>query len=184
MVDSCQWTVQHGFSATAAGLPLAVAGFSWSAGSWWHGRLDDAAQPHRRIRLVRAGFVLNATAAGGMALTALRGMPGWLAYPSWMLAGFGAGLTMSSVSVLLLKHTTDADRGADSAALQLAGNTASALTTGLAGVLVAAAARGAIGTTTAFVSLDIVLCGVALLGAGVSGRAGQGSGGRPANFRH
>jgi len=164
-------SVQHGYGATAAGLPLAVSGFTWSAGSWWQGRLNDAAQPGRRVVLVRAGFVLNAVAAAVMALAAVPSLPGWLAYPSWLLAGLGAGLTMSSVSVLLLKYTTDADRGADSAALQLSDATASALTTGLAGVLVAAAARGAISYTAAFVGLDVALCGLALLGALAGARA-------------
>ena len=164
-------SVQHGYGATAAGLPLAVSGFTWSAGSWWQGRVDDAARPGRRVVLVRAGFVLNAAAAAVMALAAVPSLPGWLAYPSWMLAGLGAGLTMSSVSVLMLKYTTDADRGADSAALQLSDATASALTTGLAGVLVAAAARGAISYTTAFVGLDVALCGLGLVGALAGGRA-------------
>jgi len=164
-------SVQHGYGATAAGLPLAVSGFTWSAGSWWQGRVDDAAQPGRRVVLVRAGFVLNAAAAAVMALAAVPALPGWLAYPSWLLAGLGAGLTMSSVSVLMLKYTTDADRGADSAALQLSDATASAITTGLAGVLVAAAARGTIGYTSAFVGLDLVLCGLALVGALAGGRA-------------
>jgi hypothetical protein len=164
-------SVQHGYGATAAGLPLAVSGFSWSLGSWWQGRVDDAVQPGRRVVLVRAGFVLNAAGAAIMALAAVPGLPGGLAYPAWLLAGLGAGLTMSSVSVLMLKYTTDADRGADSAALQLSDATASALTTGLAGVLVAAAARGTIGYTTAFVGLDITLCGLALVGAVAGGRA-------------
>jgi MFS family permease len=166
-------SVQHGYGATAAGLPLAVSGFSWSAGSWWQGRVDDVARPNRRVQLIRAGFVLNVVAAVGMAAAATPSLPGWLAYPAWVLAGLGAGLTMSSVSVLLLKYTTDADRGADSAALQLSDATASALTTGLAGVLVAAAARGAIGDTTAFVTLDVAMGGVALAGVIFAGRAAR-----------
>ena len=48
------------------------------------------------------------------------------------------------------EYTSDADRGADSAALQLADATCSAVTTGATGVLVAAAVRGAIGYATAF----------------------------------
>jgi MFS family permease len=164
-------SVQHGFSATAAGLPLTCAGFSWAAGSWWQGRADDSAGPGVRIRLIRVGFAFLSVAAVGMALAARPELPGWLAYPSWMFAGLGAGLTMSSVSVLVLKYTTDADRGADSAALQLSDATASALTTGIAGVLVAAAARGSIGATTGFVVLDAAMCALALVGVCVAGRA-------------
>jgi MFS family permease len=164
-------SIQHGYGATAAGLPLAVSGFSWSAGSWWQGRVDDARYPRRRIALIRTGFVLAGVAAAGMAVTALPSSPAWLAYPSWLCAGLGAGLTMSSVSVLLLKYTDDDNRGADSAALQLSDATASALTTGFAGVLVAAAARGTIGDTAAFVTLDVAMCAVAAVGAAVAGRA-------------
>ena len=78
---------------------------------------------------------------------------------------------MSSVSVLLLNYTNDADRGADSAALQLSDATASALTTGVAGVLVAAAARGAISSTAGFVSLDLLMGLVALVGVVTASRA-------------
>jgi MFS family permease len=162
---------QHGYGATIAGLPLALSGFSWAAGSWWQGRVDDSAGPHRRIALIRAGFVLLGTAAAGMAVASLPALPGWLAYPAWLLAGLGAGLTMSSVSVLLLNYTNDADRGADSAALQLSDATASALTTGVAGVLVAAAARGAISSTAGFVTLDLLMCVVALIGVATARRA-------------
>jgi hypothetical protein len=168
-------SVQHGYGPTAAGLPLAVSGFSWSLGSWWQGRVDDAREPGRRITLIRGGFVLTGLAAAGMAAAAVPALPGWLAYPAWLLAGLGAGLTMSSVSVLLLTYTNDADRGADSAALQLSDATASAVTTGLAGVLVAAAARGALTNTAAFVTLDLAMCAVAAVGAAVAGRARRAS---------
>jgi hypothetical protein len=164
-------TLQHGYGATAAGLPLAGAGFSWALGSWWQGRVDDSAGPQRRIALIRTGFAFVTLAGVLMTLAAVPELPGWLAYPSWMFAGLGAGLTMSSVSVLMLKFTTDADRGADSAALQLSDATASALTTGVAGVLVAAAARGAISSTAGFVSLDLTMCAVAVVGVLVAGRA-------------
>lgn len=164
-------TVQHGFSPTAAGLPLAACGVSWAAGSWWQGRADESAGPVVRIRLIRAGFVFVVAAAVLMSVAVLPGAPGWLAYPAWALAGLGAGLAMSSFGVLLLKYTADHRRGADTAALQLADSTASALATGIAGVLIASAVRGAIGFTTAFVTLDLAMGGVALLGVFAAGRA-------------
>jgi MFS family permease len=166
---------QHGYGATIAGLPLALSGFSWAAGSWWQGRVDDSAGPQRRIALIRAGFVCLAAAAATMALASVPELSGWLAFPGWLIAGLGAGLTMSSVSVLLLNYTNDADRGADSAALQLSDATASALTTGVAGVLVAAATRGAISSTTGFVTLDLLMCGVALTGVATAYRARAGA---------
>ncbi|MDP9118604.1 MAG: MFS transporter [Actinomycetota bacterium] len=166
-------TVQHGFSATAAGLPLACAGLCWALGSWFQGRRRNdvgADEQNRRVRLVRGGFLLLAVSAAAVALSVQPSAPGWMIYPAWGLAGIGAGLTMTSVSVLLLKYTNDADRGADSAALQLCDATGSAMTTGIAGVLVAAAARGALGYTTAFTSFAIAMGVVAGLGVAVSGQ--------------
>ena len=57
-------SLQHGYGATAAGLPLAVAGFCWAFGSWWQGRPTTrrrAAAP--RIALIRMGFALIAASA-------------------------------------------------------------------------------------------------------------------------
>jgi MFS family permease len=168
-------TVQHRLGATAAGLPLTGAGITWAAGSWWQGRVvggDSAArQADRQVRLLRAGYGFVALAVALIGITGLSAAPWQLAYPAWLFAGLGAGLTMPTSSVLLLKHTTDADRGADSAALQLADTTMAALTTGLAGVLVAAAARRAIGYGSAFLVIDAVMVLIALVGVAVAGRA-------------
>jgi MFS family permease len=163
-------TVQHGYGATAAALPLACSGLSWAAGSWWQGRTGRGDEQTLRARLVRRGFGCVVLAALAVAATVQPGAPAWLIYPSWALAGLGAGLAMSTVSVLLLRYTTDADRGADSAALQLADATASAVTTGVAGVLVAAAARAAIGYTAAFTALDVAMALVAVVGVVAAGR--------------
>jgi sugar phosphate permease len=98
-------------------------------------------------------------------------MSGWLIFAAWALAGLGAGMTWSSIGVLLLRYTNDDDRGADSAALQLSDAVSSAVTTGVAGVLVATAARGVFGYTAAFTLLDLAMAGVAGLGVAVAGRA-------------
>ncbi|WP_375481193.1 MFS transporter [uncultured Jatrophihabitans sp.] len=164
-------TVQHGYGATVAGLPLTASGVTWAFGSWWQGRAVEHDGTRRRVLLIRTGFACITAAAAAMAVVALPAVPGWLAYPAWTLAGLGAGLAMSSLGVLLLRFTTDATRGADSAALQLADATASSLTTGLAGMVVAAATRGAITHTTAFVTQDLVMCVVAGLGVVLAARA-------------
>lgn len=163
-------TVQQHYSATAAGLPLACSGLAWALGSWWQGRAARTDEQTRRVRMVRTGFALIAVSAVGVALAAQPATVGWLIYPAWGVAGVGAGLTMSSVSVLLLSYTNDADRGADSAALQLSDATASAMTTGIAGVLLAAAARGALGYAAAFTILAVAMGAVAVVGVLVSGQ--------------
>jgi MFS family permease len=155
-------SVQHGFGALAAGLPLVVTGMMWTFGSWWQGR--PGVRVEQRVRIIRAGFLFVAVGAAGVTIAAQPWAPGWLVYLVWAPAGIGAGLTMSSVGVLLLLFTTDADRGADSAALQLSDVVTSAITTGIGGVLVAAAAQAVFGYTTAFTVLFGLMVGVALLG--------------------
>lgn len=163
-------TVQHGYGATAAGLPLACSGLTWSIGSWIQGRDPRGNEQAHRIRLVRYGMALIAVAAMMVVVAVQPGVPGWFMYPAWCVAGMGAGLAMSTVSVLLLKYTNDTDRGSDSAALQLSDATGGAFSTGIAGVLVAAAARQAIGYTSAFAVLAATMAAVAAFGAVVAGR--------------
>jgi hypothetical protein len=169
--------VQHGFGATAAGVPLVVAGLTWSAGSWWAGRDRAARDPHR-VRMVRVAFGFIAVSAASTAIVAASSVPGWLMYLTWGLGGVGAGIAMSSTDVLLLRYTSDTDRGADSAALQLSDAVTSALTIGLAGALVATAARGALGYGAALTLLDLTMAGIAVVGMCVAGQA------RPAVTNH
>jgi MFS family permease len=166
-------SVQHGFGATVAGLPLVVSGVTWWLGSWWQGRAHADEGPRSRVALIRTGFALIAVAAALVAVGAQPRTSGWLIFAAWAFAGLGAGLTWSSIGVLLLRYTNDADRGADSAALQLSDAVSSAITTGVAGVLVAAAARDVFGYTTAFTLLDLAMAGVAGIGVAVAGRARQ-----------
>jgi MFS family permease len=162
---------QHKLGATAAGLPLAVTGLTWGLGSWWQGRDVPRDDEPRRVRLLYAGFSCAAAGIALIAVTSLPAAPSWLSYPAWGIAGIGAGLAMTTSSVLMLKRTTDADRGRDSAALQLSDTTSAALTTGIAGVLVAAAARGTISYTAAFLVLYSVLLAIVVLGFAAITRA-------------
>jgi MFS family permease len=161
---------QHHYGPLAAGLPLACGGLAWAVGSWWQGRESTSLEEDRRVWMIRAGFALVTACALVLAIAAHPSVPGWLIYPAWAIGAFGAGMAVASASVLLLRYTNDADRGADSAALQLSDATASALTTGIAGVLVAAAVRGAFSYTTAFMSLALAMAAVAFAGLLLAGR--------------
>ena len=160
-------SVQHGFRPTAAALPLLGAALAWTLGSWWQGR--DAIGDTRPT-LIRIGFGLLVAACLGAAVASLPAGPAALMYPAWLLAGLAAGLSMSSFGVLLLDATTDADRGRDSSALQLADAVAQAVTTGLAGILLAAAAGAVLTYTQAFVAVDVSMAAIALLGVLLAGR--------------
>ena len=160
-------TLVHGYSPTAAGVPLTFGALGWAAASFWQGRRPNAA----RHLLVRVGFLLVGVAATGMAVVAQPWSPAWVIYPVWVAGGCGMGLAMSSLSVLLLSFSPPAERGVNSSALQLSDSVASALCIGLAGALVAASARGLLPIERAAGVLDLLMLAVALAGAVLAGRA-------------
>jgi MFS family permease len=157
----------HHYGATAAGLPLMLGALGWSAGSWWQGRRPDVP----RHRIIRVGFALVAVAALGMTLLTVPHLPGWIAYPTWMVGGTGMGLVMPSLSILLLEMSPVAERGQNSAALQICDVMTSAVCIGLGGVLVAAAEHGALSLRTAVGAIDVSMAVFALAGVTLAGRA-------------
>lgn len=159
-------TEQHGWSAATAGLPLTAGAVGWVVAAQLQGRRVDVP----RQRVLRAGFVLLALGLATTAAVAVPGLGGWPAYLSWFVAGVGMGLAMPSVGVLLLDLSPEAERGANSAALQISDVTGSALCIGLSGVLVAGAADGGGALWPAVLAAVAVLSVPALLGVRVAGR--------------
>jgi MFS family permease len=160
-------TQVHGYSPTAAGIPLTAGAIGWATASQLQGRHPHAS----RVRLLRLGFLLLAVGLAGSALAALPGIGGWVAWGTWAVSGLGMGLGMPSVSVLLLELSPEHSRGADSAALNIADVTGSALSIGLAGVLVALAAGAVLPLPAAVVTAFAVSTALALVGAALAGRA-------------
>ncbi|MGY1681236.1 MFS transporter [Geodermatophilus sp. SYSU D01176] len=160
-------TTVHGYSPTAAGIPLTAGAVGWALASQLQGRFPRVP----RERLLRLGFGLLAAGLAGTVLAAVPSLGGWPAYLTWAVAGLGMGFGMPSVGVLLLDQSPEHRRGADSAALQIADVTMSALCIGLAGVLVAAATAGSVGLPAAVTASIAVFTVLALLGARLAGRA-------------
>jgi MFS family permease len=161
-------TELHGYDPTAAGVPLTAAALGWAVASQLQGRRPDVA----RVVLLRLGFVLLALGLAGTAVVAVPDVPGWPSYLTWGVAGMGMGLGMPSLSVLLLGQSPEHRRGADSAALQIADVTGSALCVGVVGVLIAAAAAGHLSLSSAVLAAVALLTTLAGLGAVTSARAG------------
>lgn len=158
------------YSPTMSGAPLMLSALSWAAASTLQGRMR---RPNRTV-LVGVGLALIAVAGLGMALVALRTIPGWAAFLAWPFAGFGAGFALTTASVALLEHTNDADRGSDSAALQLADSSMSAVSAAFAGALVATAAHGRLGYGNAFAVVFLTMSAVGLLASTRASRLGGG----------
>src|SRR5439155_1676600 len=92
-------TQVHGYGAAAAGAPLIAGALGWFGGSWWQARRAEGA----RYRLVRLGCGLIGAGAAGLVVVAWAAPPGRLAAVLWVFAGFGVGISMASVSVLMLR---------------------------------------------------------------------------------
>jgi MFS family permease len=165
-------TAIHGFSPAAAGLPLTAGAIGWAAASQLQGRRPDVP----RERVLRAGFALLTLGLAGTLLAAVPAFGGWPAYLSWAVAGLGMGLGMPSVGVLLLDQSPEAERGANSAALQIGDVTASALCVGLGGVLVGAATAGVLTMPWAIGTAIVTLTAVAAAGVRVAGRTASALG--------
>lgn len=164
----------HGLSPTLAGLPLTVGALGWSAASAWQGRRPD----HPRERLLRYGFVLIALSLAASTLVAFPAVSPWIALPIWVVGGAGMGLAMPSVSVRLLELSPPQDRGFNSAALQIWDMFMAAACIALGGVLlVMLASTGA--PTPAVVVLNLLMVGVALLGAALAPRTRTSADGYP-----
>ncbi|SFE70813.1 MFS transporter [Blastococcus tunisiensis] len=158
----------HGYGPTAAGIPLTAGALGWAIASQLQGRRPDVA----RVVLLRLGFLLLAAGLAGTALVVVPALEGWPTYLTWAVAGLGMGLGMPSLSVLLLEQSREERRGADSAAFQIADVTMSAVCVGVVGVLVAAAAAGALTFPTAVLLAVAVLTAPALVGGWLAPRAG------------
>jgi MFS family permease len=128
----------RGASPAGAGIALTAATVSWTAGSWIQARGMARYGP---ARFVGVGM---AVVAGGIAATALVLLPSvpiaW-AVPSFALAGFGMGLAYSAFTLVVLSEAPVGAEGTAAAGLQLSDTLGTALGTGIAGAIVAAAVQ-------------------------------------------
>ncbi len=163
----------HGFGPAAAGLPLTFAAFGWSGAAWLQGRR----RPDRpRAPLVRQGLLLVAAGVGTLALIASPHVWPWLSLGCWALAGAGMGLGMSTLSVLTMQLSPEAEQGANAAALQVCDILGSIVGIALAGTLLTLTRGGAGSIAGTVAVIDVGLASLAVLAAVFARRVGpQGS---------
>ncbi len=153
-------TAVHGLSPALAGVPLTVGSLGWSAASWWQARKPDLP----RQTLLWIGLLFLVAGLALVTFVAPTWGPIWLVYPAWVLAGAGMGLGTSAISVLVLHLSEPAQRGFNSAAMQLSEMLGQTLFIGLGGVLLAGLATAG-APTPAVLILDLAMAAVAALGA-------------------
>jgi MFS family permease len=120
-------------STFMAGAALTGATLAWTAGSWIQQKIIAVRGPRW---LVRRGFLCIALGIGGMLLV-LGDVPAWLGILFWASAGFGMGLSFSSLSVIVLDTAEPGAEGEAAAALQLTDVLGSSISIGLGGAFVA-----------------------------------------------
>ncbi|MDX8145584.1 MFS transporter [Lentzea sp. BCCO 10_0061] len=153
-------SVVHGYSPLEAGIPLTLSALGWASASMWASRHPEI----ERHTLVRTGFLFVATGVAAVTLIAPTWGPAFLTPVLWAVAGAGMGMATSSVGVLMMAASPEADRGFNSAALQISDMLFSATMIGLGGVLVVATAP-----TAGVVVLNLSMAALAVVGAILTG---------------
>ena len=151
----------HGFSPALAGVPLTAAALGWWIGSTVQARRPDTS----RAVFIRWGFLAVMLGVALLTFVAPAWGPAWLAAPAWAIGGLGMGLATASSSVLVLGLSPAADRGFNSAAVQLSDLFGQSVAIALGGVLVAL-----LGPTAGWAPLNVLLAALALVGATVISR--------------
>lgn len=171
---------QRGLSPTLAGLSLSGGGLTWALGSYLQSR--PRLEPFRE-RLAQAGMALTAAAIGTLPFVLIHSVPPWIVAVAWCAGGLGMGLTISVLSVLMLRLSPPAEAGTNSAALQVADSLSNVLIVGGAGTVFTALGGGSVGAATgaavagattghpaAFAAVFVPTAAIALAGTLVAAR--------------
>jgi MFS family permease len=150
----------HGVDPATAGLALTAGAVGWAVGSFLQARAGG-----RRHRLLVIGASMLAAAVGGIGLLTSPSVPFWVIVAVWTFAGAAMGLALSSTSVMVLALSTSADRGRNSASLQISDQVGAVAGTTVAGILFALLQNpAASGQTGVFSVMWLVLAVFACLG--------------------
>jgi MFS family permease len=108
--------VQHrDLSVTRAGLLLTGAAVLWFSGAWLAAHVPALSSKPLRVRL---GAACVMTGVGAGFLTLVPWVPVHVVAAAWAVGGLGMGIAVSTLGVLMLDHSTPAEQGANSAAMQ------------------------------------------------------------------
>ncbi|MCG5215771.1 MFS transporter [Streptosporangium soli] len=128
---------ERGMSSITAGLALTGGALTWSLASWLQGR-----EVFSRMVNVRGGMALLALGFVLMGAVTFDAVPMALAYPAWIVSGFGMGLIYPTLSVLTLELSGPGEQGVNSSALQVGESVFSVVAVAVTGALFTAIGSG------------------------------------------
>ncbi|WP_245658816.1 MFS transporter [Microtetraspora malaysiensis] len=153
-------TTGRGLSPTEAGLALTGGALFWSTGSWIQGR-----KPRDRRLILRTGTSLIATAILLAGLMVFPSVPVLVGFLGWCVGGLGMGLTYPTLSVLILKLSPPAEKGANSASLSIGESVYSVVAVAVTGAISTAAHRSVASYVVCF-GLLALMAGAAAVSSG------------------
>lgn len=127
--------VEHrGLALTAAGATLTTAAFTWFAGAWAAANVAAFADRRTRLLVGTVSVTIATLAAAGSLVDAV---PLWLIIAGWSVGGFGMGMALSTLAVLVIALSEPHEQGVNSAAMQLNDQTAQSTTLAVGSVVFA-----------------------------------------------
>ena len=123
---------QYGLAVWLSGAALTVGALGWAAASQVQARLGAALA---NLAALRRGSLLLLAGIGLVLATAALQLPWWLVAVAWVVAGSGMGLMYPRIGISVLEASTEADQGANTAAMSIADAAGGATAISLTGLL-------------------------------------------------
>jgi len=150
---------ERGLSPLMAGIALTGGALTWSFASWLQGR-----EVFSKLINLRLGSAALAVGILAMSSVTFGAVPVAVAYPSWIIAGFGMGLIYPTLSVLTLELSAPGEQGANSSALQVGESVFSVVAVAVTSALFTAVGSG-------YWAAFMVTLAMALMGLAIAPRA-------------
>ena len=160
----------RGAPALMSGIVFTVSTLTWTAGAWLQAHNVARIGPGR---FLVAGFATLVVGIVGFAAILSPDVPLVVAVVMWGVAGFGMGLSYSTLSLVVLREAPPDEQGAATAGLQLSDVLGTSLGAGVGGALIAFGARAGEPAWVGLGATFAVATVVAVVGLALTRRLGH-----------
>ncbi len=157
----------RGAPAVVSGLVFTASTLTWTGGAWIQAQRIERVGPSR---FLVAGFATLILGVIGFAAILLPDVPLVVGVVTWAVAGFGMGLSYSTLALVVLREAPAGEQGAATAGLQLSDVLGTSLGTGIGGALIAFGARSGSPAWVGLGATFVVAVAVALVGLTITRR--------------